>query len=85
MSHDTIDDLHLAEDTLGQVRSALEAVQAFAEANPGVLPAGLAGQVSQAVSAGKEYCRCEYDETDGYECSDDCGCPADHEHPHHGD
>lgn len=85
MSRDTIDDLHLAEDALGQVRAALEAVHAHIEANPGLLPADLASAVSSAVSAGKEYCRCEYDEDEGYLCDRQyCGCPADHEHPHHG-
>lgn len=84
--HDTVDDLHYAEDTLGHLRTALDAVKRYADDNPGILPAELVAQIDRAVSAGKEYCRCgDYDEDEGYECDRDCGCPADHEHPHHGD
>lgn len=84
MSHDTVDDLHHAEDTLGTLRLALEAVQAYVKDNPEILPAALVEQIDQAVSVGQGYCRCEYDEDDGWLCDGQfCGCPAEHEHPGH--
>lgn len=84
MSRDTIDDLHYAEDTLGALTSALEAVHEYIEANPDILPAELVDKVKWAVSEGKGYCRCFYDDDEGYGCDSACGCPAHHEHPHHG-
>lgn len=77
MGHDTVDDLHHAEDALGVLLAALESVLEGA----GSIDA--AEKVRQAVAVGRAYCRCgEWDPILGYDCDSDCGCPGTHSHAH---
>jgi hypothetical protein len=85
MSTDLVDDLHYAEDTIGDLAAVLERVRAFRLSNPWTGlddgPAELRDAVDAAVATAATYCRPTCGANGPRErCEDEdpalCGCPC---------
>lgn len=79
MSRDVVDDPQHAEDLIGRLTAALEAVR------PGLLVGPTEEAIAEAIAAaqaGREYCRPTCGWTDDGSCGtgepDVCGCPCNH-------
>lgn len=95
MSRDTVDSLHEAEDALGFCGAKLRELQVMVggacAAGVYIDPFKLKPIIDEAVNHERDYCRCPINDEwgddgemiGGYDCADDCGCPADHDEPHH--
>lgn len=75
MSTDVVDDLHAAEDMIGTLMTAIDAIVGAWESGD------LAGAVNEAAGLTGPWCRpsCGAEGDEGIDCGDDtCGCPCGH-------